>query len=131
MNYQNLNQKTIRDVYPLPNICDILDQLGGAKYFSVLDLANGFHQIPMHPDDAHKTAFSTSHGHYQFERMSFGLKNTPATFQRLMGQALAGLQGTELFVYMDDIVVYASSLKQHDANIKILIDRLRDANLQL
>ncbi|XP_036142126.1 uncharacterized protein LOC118645358 [Monomorium pharaonis] len=131
IDYRKLNEKTIGDAYPLPNICDILDQLGGSKYFSVLDLASGFHQIPMDPMDAHKTAFSTPHGHYQFARMPFGLKNAPATFQRLMDQVLSGLQGIELFVYMDDIVIYASSLREHDIKIDKLMSRLRSANLTL
>jgi len=99
--YRALNEK-IGDAYPLPNITDILDQLGNAKYFSVLDLTSGFHQIPMDPKDAPKTAFST-HGHYQFKRMPFGLKNAPAIFQRLMDNVLMGLQGNKLFVYMDDL----------------------------
>lgn len=131
IDYRKINEKTLGDAYPLPNICDILDQLGGAKYFSVLDLASGFHQIPMDPADAHKTAFSTPHGHYQFSRMPFGLRNAPATFQRLMDQILTGLQGTELLVYMDDIVVYASSLREHDIKIEKLMKRLRAANLML
>lgn len=114
IDYRALNQKTIGDAYPLPNITDILDQLGSAKYFSVLDLASGFHQIPVAKEDAPKTAFSTSHGHYQFLRMPFGLKNAPATFQRLMDTVLSGLQGNELFVYMDDIVIYAKSLREHE-----------------
>lgn len=63
IDFHKLNEKTIDDVYPMPNTNDILDQLGGAKYFSMLDLANGFHQIPMDPTDAQKTAFSTLHGH--------------------------------------------------------------------
>lgn len=131
IDYRNLNEKTIGDAYPLPNINDILDQLGAAKYFSVLDLASGFHQIPMDPSHAHKTAFSTPHGHYEFTRMPFGLKNAPATFQRLMDQVLCGLQGTELFVYIDDIVVYASSLHEHDIKIQKLMDHLRNAKLLL
>ena len=77
IDYRTLNEKTIGDAYPLPNITEILDQLGSAKYFSVFDLASGFHQIPMHEPDAQKTAFSTPHGHYQFNRMPFGLKNAP------------------------------------------------------
>jgi len=96
--------------YPLPNITEILDQLGSAKYFSIFDLASGFHHIvAMHESDAQKTAFSTPHGHYQFNRMPFGLKNAPATFQRLMDQILSGLQGNDMFVYLDDIVIYATS----------------------
>lgn len=131
IDYRALNEKTIGDAYPLPNITEILDQLGSAKYFSIFDLASGFHQIPMHEMDAHKTAFSTPFGHYQFTRMPFGLKNAPATFQRLMDQVLTGLQGTELFVYLDDIVIYASSLKEHESKFNKLANRLRQANLRL
>lgn len=131
IDYRSLNEKTIADAYPLPNIADILDQLGDAKYFSVLDLASGFHQIPMAPKDAPKTAFSTPYGHYQFKRMPFGLKNAPATFQRLMDNVLSGLQGNELFVYMDDIVLYAKSLEEHEIKFERLMRRLRDANLKL
>ena len=131
IDYRNLNEKTIGDAYPLPNITEILDQLGSAKYFSVFDLASGFHQIRMKPSDAHKTAFSTPFGHYQFNRMPFGLKNAPATFQRMMDRILCGLQGTELFVYLDDIVIYASSLQEHETKFKNLAMRLQEANLKL
>ena len=95
-------------------IIGILDQLGSAQYFSVFDLASGFDKIKMSPEDSHKTAFSTPYGHYEFERMPFGLKNAPATFQRLMDLVLTGPQGTELFVYSDGIVLYANSLEEHE-----------------
>jgi len=131
IDYRALNEKTIGDVYPIPNITDILDQLGNAKYFSVLDLASGFHQIPMDPKDAPKIAFSTPYGHYQFKRMPFGLKNAPATFQRLMDNVLSDLQGNELFVYMNDIIIYARSLKEHEIKFNRLMARLKDANLKL
>lgn len=131
IDYRNLNEKTIGDAYPLPNITEILDQLGGAKYFSIFDLASGFHQIPMSEKDAPKTAFSTPFGHYQFNRMPFGLKNAPATFQRLMDNVLTGLQGQELFVYLDDIVIYASSLQEHEIKFRKLVRVLRQANLRL
>lgn len=117
--------------YPLSNITEILDQLDSAKYFSVFDLASGFHQIPMHESHAGKTAFSTPHGHYEFSRMPFGLKNAPPTFQRLMDQVLTGLQSSELFVYLDDIVLYASSLQKHEIKFNKLAERLRQANLKL
>jgi hypothetical protein len=123
-------KKTVGDAYPLPNITKILDQLGSAKYFSIFDLASGFHQIPMDKTDAQKTAFSTPHGHYHFNRMPFGLKNAPATFQRLMAQVLSGLQGFELF-YLDDIVLYASSLREHELKFQRLAEKLTQANLKL
>ena len=131
LDFRELNNKTIGDSYPLPNITEIFDQVGSAKYYTVLDLASGFHQIKMDPRDAHKTAFSTPYGHYEFARMPFGLKNAPATFQRLMDNLLHGLQGNDLFVYLDDIVIYANSIKEHDRKFKLLADRLRQANLKL
>lgn len=131
IDYRALNEKTIGDAYPLPNIEEILEQLGGAKYFTIFDLAQGFHQIPMTSEDAHKTAFSTPYGHYQFQRMPFGLKNAPATFQRLMDTVLMGLQGNEVFVYLDDIVIYARSLEEHSIKIRKVLKRLKAANLTL
>ena len=101
--FRQLNKKTISDSYLLPNITHILDQLGGAQYFSTLDLAMGFHQVSMHHNSKSKTAFSTPYGHFQFKRMPFGLKNAPAIFQRLMNKVLSGLQEHEILVYMDDI----------------------------
>jgi hypothetical protein len=75
VDYRTLNEKTMGDAYPLPNITEILKQLGSAKYFSVFDLASSFHQIPIHESDAQKTAVSIPHYHYHFNRMPFGLKN--------------------------------------------------------
>ncbi|CAK9796607.1 Retrovirus-related Pol polyprotein from transposon 297 [Anthophora quadrimaculata] len=131
IDYRALNENSVADAYPLPNITEILDQLGSAKYFSTFDLANGFHQIALSEQDAAKTAFSTPYGHYQFKRMPFGLRNAPSTFQRLMDSVLSGLQGNEMFVYLDDIVIYASSLTEHNIKFNKLADRLRKANLSL
>jgi len=79
MDFRKLNNLTIGD-FSLPNITDILDQLGNAKYFSTLDLASGYHQIPMHDEHKNKTAFSILYGHFKFNRMPFEFKNTLATF---------------------------------------------------
>ncbi|XP_064292930.1 probable serine/threonine-protein kinase nek3 [Plodia interpunctella] len=80
------------DTYPIPQITEILDQLGDSKYFSTLDLSSGFHQIQLNEADKSKTAFTIPEGHFQFTRMPFGLKNAPSTFQR-MNSVLSGLQG--------------------------------------
>jgi len=131
LDFRALNDKTIGNAYPLSNIVDILDQLGKARHFSVCDLTSGCHRIRMDPADSYKTAFITLFGHYEFDRMPFGLKNAPAIFQRLMDLVLWELQGEELFVYMDDIVIYAISLEKHERKYNLLIERLRKANLKL
>lgn len=69
IDYRKLNDKTISDRYPIPNITDILDKLGRSQYFSVLDLASGFHQIEMAPASIEKTAFTVDNGHFEFLRM--------------------------------------------------------------
>lgn len=102
--FRKLNESTESDAYPLPNIIEILDHLGQSKYFSVMDLANGFHQIPLSEESKPCTAFSFK-GHYQFKRLPMGLKGAPACFQSLMNSVLTGLQGIKCFVYLDDIVI--------------------------
>lgn len=85
----------------------------------------------MAEQDKQKTAFSTPHGHYEFNRMPFGLKNAPATFQRLMNTVLTGIHGLRCLVYLDDIVVYGSSLEDHNKRLKDVLQRLRENNLKL
>ena len=131
VDFRDLNQRTVGDAYPLPNITDILDQLGGAMYFSVFDLASGFHQIEMAPEDQWKTAFSTPDGHYEYTRMPMGLKNAPATFQRLMDQIKRGLDCKEILVYMDDVIIHANSLKEHDKRVRKFFNRLASTRLVL
>ena len=131
LDFRKINEKTMGDSYPLPNINDILDSLGSARYFPVFDLATDFHHINMDPKDSYKTAFSTPHGHYELDRMPFGLKTAPATFQRLMDITLTGLIGTELFVYLEDIVIFADTLEEHEKKFNNLIQRLPKANLHL
>ena len=80
IDFRLLNEKTIGDAYPLPNISDILDHLGTAQYFSIFDSASGFHEIELDPTDRQKTAFSSLNGHYEYLRIPIGLKNSPATF---------------------------------------------------
>ena len=131
IDFRALNENTIASAYPLPNIAEILDQLCCSKYFSTLDLASGFHQVPIDPADAPKTAFSTPFNHLQYKRMPMELKGAPSTFQSLMDKVLSGLQGIELFVYMDDIVVYAESLEEHTRKLRKLFGRLKTSGLIL
>jgi len=83
VDFRKLNDVTVGDSFPLPNIQDILDKLGRARYFSALDCASGYWQVPLSEEDRVKTAFSTATGHYEY-LMPFGLKSAPSTFQRLL-----------------------------------------------
>lgn len=131
VDYRKLNEKTVSDKYPIPNINEILDKLGRSMYFTTLDLASGFHQIEMHPKDIKKTAFSVDGGHFEFVRMPFGLKNAPSTFQRVMDNVLGELVGTICLVYLDDIIVYSTSLQEHTVNLKKVFEKLRASNLKV
>ena len=131
VDFRRLNEQMIEDKYPIPNIADILDKLGRANYFSSLDLASGFHQIEMDPKDSEKTAFSTEQGHFEFKRMPFGLKNAPATFQRIMDEVLRGLFEDTCLVYLDDIIIYSSSLQEHLQKLIKVFKRLESANFKI
>lgn len=131
IDFRKLNELTDQDAYPLPDIDDILGQLGDSKYFSALDLSSGFHQIPMAQESRKYTAFSTPQGHYEFQRMPFGLKNAPATFQRMMDTALRGLIGRSCFVYLDDIVIFGRSPEEHNRNLAVVFERLQKLKLKV
>lgn len=131
IDYRRLNEITVDDKYPLPNITDLFDRLGKSVYFSTIDLASGYHQIEVAKEDRQKTAFSTQGGHFEFKRMPFGLKTAPATFQRAMDSVLRGLQGIHCLVYLDDIIVYSNSLQEHIQKLRKVFDRLRQTNLKV
>jgi len=131
VDFRKLNDLTVGDAFPMPDVNTILDRLGKARYFSCLDMASGYHQVPMRPEDRAKTGFSTEKGHYEFHRMCFGLKGAPATFQRLMNQVLIGLNGIKSFVYLDDVIVIGTSIKDHEDNLREVFKRFRKYHLQL
>lgn len=131
VDYRKLNEITIDDKFPLPNIDSILDKLGRAQYFTTLDLAKGYHQILVREQDREKTAFVTPHGLYEFVRMPFGLKNAPATFQRLMNETLREFINKTCVVYLDDILIFSTSLKEHVRAITEIFTALEKANLKV
>lgn len=131
VDFRQLNKKVVADKFPLPRIDDILDQLGRAKYFSTLDLMSGFHQIEIEEDSKKYTAFSTANGHYEFNRLPFGLNISPNSFQRMMTIALSGLPPECAFLYIDDIIVIGCSVKHHLQNLENVFKKLQHFNLKL
>lgn len=92
VDYRMLNKRTIKDSYALPRIEDILDTLSGSKFFSVLDMKSGYHQVEIEETHKQRTAFTVGPiGFYEFNRLPFGLSNSPATYQRIMEECLGDL----------------------------------------
>lgn len=131
VDFRRLNDVTVGDSYPLPNIQDILDKIGRSRYFSALDCASGYLQVPIEPEDQCKTAFSTASGHYEYTRMPFGLKSAPATFQRMMNSILHESIGDRCFCYMDDVLIMGETLAEHNKKLREVLGQLRKHNIKI
>ena len=125
--YRRLNDVTVPDRYPVPNIQDFFVNLTGMKVFSKVDLIRGYHQIPVAEADIPKTAIITPFGLFEFLRMPFGLKNAAQAFQRLMDTVCQGLDFT--FVYIDDILVASQDVATHKQHLQTLFQRLKEYGL--
>ncbi|MGH0176852.1 UNVERIFIED_CONTAM: hypothetical protein FKN15_073716 [Acipenser sinensis] len=130
VDYRQLNARTRKDAYPLPRIEESLDALSGARWFSTLDLASGYNQVPVAEPDRHKTAFCTPFGLFEFNRMPFGLCNAPATFQRLMERLFGDQSCQSLLLYLDDVVVFSSTVEQHLGRLEMVLSHLRHQGLK-
>ena len=129
VDYCSLNAVTIKNKYLLPKIDELFDQLKGAKYFSKIDLRSGYHQVRIHADDIPKTMFRTRFGHYEFLVMPFGLTNAPATFMALMDSVLRPYLGKFVIVFLDDILVYSTTLDEHAEHLRKVFQLLRENSL--
>ena len=116
----------------LPTISEIFDEIGKNKYFSAIDISQGFTNIPIKESDIYKTAWSLSNlGRFEYRVLPFGLMNAPRTFFRVISKALEGLIGVICFCCIDDIIIFSKDLKTHLKRLRIIFDRLRKANLKL
>lgn len=131
IDYRHVNERIEDDKFPLPNITDIYDMVGGAAYFSCIDLSQGYYQMELDANSRPITAFSTEDGHYQLKRLPMGLKISPSKFSRMMSIAMSGLTYSRCFVYLDDLIVFGRSLIDHNKNLIQVFDRLREVNLKI
>jgi hypothetical protein len=129
VDYRGLNKITVKNRYPLPLIPDLIDRLAGAKYFTKIDLRNAYNQIRIAKGDEYKTAFRTRYGLFEYCVMPFGLTNTPATFQALVNSTFAEWIDKFVVAYLDDILIFSRTLKEHDDHIRMVLQRLRKAKL--
>ena len=131
VDFRKLNTVTIADKYPIPEINDVLSHLGGNKYFTVIDLKSGFHQIPLRTEDIEKTAFSVNNGKYEFLRLPFGLKNAPSIFQRALDDILRDHIGRRCYVYIDDIIIFSKDEDSHFEDLDAIFETLNGANMKV
>lgn len=123
--YRALNKITIPDANPIPLINETLDQISGANIFSQIDLIWGYHQMRVKKEDCHKTAIRTRFGSFEWKVLCFGLRNAPAAFTRLLSNLLQELHGECMVLFLDDILIYSKSEKEHKHHLQRLFEILR------
>ncbi|XP_078236027.1 uncharacterized protein LOC144584230 [Pogona vitticeps] len=128
VDYRKLNRVTTPDAYPMPRLDNLIETIGGCRFISSLDLVKGYWQLRIDPRDQEKTAFCSPFGLYEFRVLSFGLRNAPATFQRLMDQTLAGLSDFTV-AYIDDIGIFSNTWEDHLLHLELVLQRLSAAGL--
>ncbi|XP_063941458.1 uncharacterized protein LOC135149627 [Daucus carota subsp. sativus] len=130
VDYTDLNKNCPKDHYPLPNIDQLIDATSGYQILSFLDAFSGYHQIVMDAEDIPKTAFITPKGTYAYIKMAFGLKNTGATFQRMVNKVFADQIGRNMECYVDDMIV-KSLFRDHADDLKECFETLRRNNMKI
>ncbi|XP_077306266.1 uncharacterized protein LOC143925677 [Lithobates pipiens] len=125
VDYRALNKVTVKNRYPLPLVPELFQRLGSARVFSKLDLRGAYNLVRIRKGDEWKTAFRTRFGHYEYLVMPFGLCNAPATFQHFVNDVFREYLDLFVVIYLDDILIFSSSLAEHREHVKIVLARLR------
>ena len=131
VDYRRLNKLTRRDSYPIPRMDECIDSLGDATVFTTLDCNSGYWQVEVDEPDRDKTTFTSHMGLFRFIRMPFGLKNAPATFQRAVDIVLSRVKWQYALVYLDDVIVYSKTLREHFSHMRTILSLLQDAGVSL
>lgn len=131
VNYQKLNDITVKNRYPIPNADDLCNVLTGATVYSKIDLKDAFNQIRIKEGDEYKTAFKTRYGLYKYLVMPFGLCNAPSTFQRMINTVLGEFLDQCCVAYLDDILVYSKTQEEHLKHLELVLEKLSQANLHV
>jgi hypothetical protein len=129
VDYHALNAKMVRDMFPIPVVDELLDELRGARFFTKLDLRSRYHQVLMEPADVEKMAFRTHHDHFEFLVMPFGLTNAPTTFHDLMNDILQDFIWVFVLIFFDDILIFSNSWSSHLQHVCAVLYRLREHGL--
>ena len=131
VDYRKLNALTKRDRYPIPLIDEVLARIQGSKYLTRLDIIAAFNKLRMSSESEDLTTFVTSFGAYKYRVMPFGLTNGPASFQHYINDVLFECLHKFCQAYLDDILIYSKTLKEHRAHVKEVLGKLREAGLQV
>jgi hypothetical protein len=129
IDYRSLNEVTIKNIYPLPRIDDLFDQLKGACVFSKIDLRSGYHQLKIQASNIPKTTFFTWYGLYKYTVMSFGLTNAPAYFMYLMNKVFMEYLDKFMVVFVDNILIFSKNEEEHDEHLRLVLQKLRENQL--
>ncbi|KAA0043226.1 ty3-gypsy retrotransposon protein [Cucumis melo var. makuwa] len=120
IDYRELNKVTVKNIYPLPRIDDLFDELQVATVFSKIDLRSGYHQLRIKDRDVPKTVFRSRYGHYEFIVMSFGLTNAPTMFMDLMNRVFREFLDTFVIVFIDDILIFFKTEAEHEEHLRMV-----------
>ncbi len=129
IDYRGWNHITVKNTYPLPLMSSAFERLQGTSIFTKLDLRNAYHLVRIREGDEWKTAFNTPRGHFEYLVMPFGLSNSPAVFQALVNDVLRDMVDQFIYVYLDDILIFSSSLQEHVQHVRRVLQRLLENGL--